>query len=87
MQKRKVFAVSIRITDNKIKDNSIAKKIDNIIEQYGSSVYYTAEGDTLITIAGKIFGDSSQWYYLQNINGLDNPLKVFSNGEKIILKR
>ena len=72
---------------NTIKDNSIAKKIDNIIEQYGSSVYYTEEGDTLITIAGKIFSDSSQWYYLQNINNLENPLKVFSNGEKIILKR
>ena len=77
----------IEYRDNKIKDNSIAKKIDDIIEQYGSSVYYTEEGDTLITIAGKIFSDSSQWYYLQNINNLDNPLKVFSNGEKIILKR
>ena len=77
----------IQYRDNKIKDNSIAKKIDNVIEQYGSSVYYTEEGDTLITIAGKIFSDSSQWYYLQNINNLDNPLKVFKNGEKIILKR
>ena len=77
----------IEYRDNKIKDNSIAKKIDNIIEQYGSSVYYTEEGDTLITIAGKIFSDSSQWYYLQNINNLDNPLKVFSGGERIILKR
>ena len=77
----------IQYRDNKIKDNSIAKKIDNIVEQYGSSVYYTQEGDTLITIAGKIFNDSSQWYYLKNINNLENPLKVFSNGEKIILKR
>ena len=77
----------IEYRDNTIKDNSVAKKIDNIIEEYGSSVYYTEEGDTLITIAGKIFSDSSQWYYLQNINNLENPLKVFSNGEKIILKR
>ena len=77
----------IQYRDNKNKDNSIEKKIDNIIEQCGSSVYNTKEGDTLITISGKIFSDSSQWYYLQNINNLENPLKVFSNGEKIILKR
>ena len=77
----------IQYRNNEIEDNSIAVNMDKIIKEYGSSVYYTEEGDTLITIAGKIFSDSSQWYYLQNINNLENPLKVFSNGEKIILKR
>ena len=72
---------------NEIEDNSIAVNIDKITKEYGSSVYYTEEGDTLITIAGKILNDSSQWYYLQNINNLENPLKVFSGGERIILKR
>ena len=77
----------IQYRNNEIEDNSIAVNIDKIIKEYGSSVYYTEEGDTLITIAGKIFSDSSQWYYLQNINNLENPLKVFSGGERIILKR
>lgn len=77
----------IQYRDNEIEDNSIAVNIDKIIKEYGSSVYYTEEGDTLITIAGKILNDSSQWYYLQNINNLENPLKVFSGGERIILKR
>ena len=77
----------IQYRDNEVEDNSIAVNIDKIVKEYGSSVYYTEEGDTLITIAGKIFSDSSQWYYLQNINNLENPLKVFSSGEKIILKR
>ena len=77
----------IQYRNNEIEDNSIAVNMDKIIKEYGSSVYYTEEGDTLITIAGKIFNDSSQWYYLQNINNLENPLKVFSGGERIILKR
>ena len=77
----------IQYRNNEIEDNSIAVNMDKIIKEYGSSVYYTEDGDTLITIAGKILNDSSQWYYLQNINNLENPLKVFSNGERIILKR
>ena len=77
----------IQYRNNEIEDNSIAVNIDKITKEYGSSVYYTEEGDTLITIAGKILNDSSQWYYLQNINYFENPLKVFSGGEKIILKR
>ena len=77
----------IEYRNNEIEDNSIAVNIDKITKEYGSSVYYTEEGDTLITIAGKILNDSSQWYYLQNINNLENPLKVFSGGERIILKR
>ena len=77
----------IQYRNNEIEDNSIAVNIDKVVKEYGSSVYYTEEGDTLITIAGKILNDSSQWYYLQNINNLENPLKVFSSGERIILKR
>ena len=77
----------IQYRNNEIEDNSIAVNMDKIIKEYGSSVYYTEDGDTLITIAGKILNDSSQWYYLQNINNLENPLKVFSGGERIILKR
>ena len=43
-------------------------------ETYGSDFYYVDEGDTLISIAKKIYGDSSMWKYLQNKNDLKNPL-------------
>ena len=46
----------------------------SVAESYGSSVYYVGEGDTLISIATKLFGDSSKWSYLQKVNGLTNPL-------------
>lgn len=49
---------------------------DAIIASYGSDTYYVAEGDTLITIAEKIFGDSTKWAYLMNLNNLNNPLNI-----------
>ena len=41
---------------------------------YGANTYYVAEGDTLQSIAAKLYGDSSKWYYLMNKNDLKNPL-------------
>lgn len=48
----------------------------DIISKYGSDTYIVAEGDTLITIAAKIFGDSTKWSYLMDNNGLQNPLDI-----------
>lgn len=48
----------------------------SVAESYGSSSYFVAEGDTLISIATKLFGDSSKWSYLQNVNNLANPLNI-----------
>ncbi|WP_271814174.1 LysM peptidoglycan-binding domain-containing protein [Clostridium beijerinckii] len=47
-----------------------------ISASYGSDTYYVAEGDTLITIAAKIYGDSTKWSYLMNNNNLKNPLDI-----------
>lgn len=49
---------------------------DRIIQGYGSDTYYVGEGDTLISIAAKIFGDSTKWAYLMNQNNLTNPLDI-----------
>ena len=48
----------------------------NIAQSYGSDTYYVGEGDTLVTIASKIYGDSTKWSYLMNNNGLKNPLDL-----------
>ena len=48
----------------------------SVAKSYGSSSYFVGEGDTLISIATKLFGDSSKWSYLQNINNLSNPLSL-----------
>ncbi|NFN14595.1 LysM peptidoglycan-binding domain-containing protein [Clostridium botulinum] len=47
-----------------------------IANSYGSPYYYVGEGDTLINIAAKLYGDSSKWDYLLRINGLKNPLDI-----------
>lgn len=62
----------------KITINSSSVNVDgkSVAEAYGSSSYYVGEGDTLISIATKLFGDSSKWSYLQNINNLANPLNL-----------
>jgi hypothetical protein len=49
---------------------------DAIIASYGSDTYYVGEGDNLITIAQKIFGDSTKWAYLMTLNSLNNPLDI-----------
>jgi LysM repeat protein len=46
------------------------------ISSYGSSVYYVGDGDTLISIAIKLYGDSTMWSYLMEKNSLDNPLAI-----------
>lgn len=62
-------------------NNADGKKV---AESYGASVYYVAEGDTLISIAAKLFGDSSKWSYLMNVNNLQNPLNL-TPGQAIYL--
>lgn len=49
---------------------------DEIIASYGSDTYYVGEGDSLITIAAKIYGDSTKWTYLMQKNNLSNPLNL-----------
>jgi len=51
---------------------------------YGSDTYYVGEGDTLVTIAAKLYGDSSKWTYLMNRNSLKNPLDL-TVGQALIL--
>ena len=46
------------------------------IKNYGSSTYTVKEGDNLINIAKRIYGDSSKWEILMNKNGLSNPLAI-----------
>ena len=52
--------------------------VDNnaVIAKYGSDTYTIADGDTLISIAQKIFGDSTKWSYLMVQNELTNPLDI-----------
>lgn len=49
---------------------------DAIIASYGSDTYIVGEDDTLVTIAQKIFGDSTKWSYLMQQNNLNNPLDI-----------
>lgn len=62
----------------KITINSSNVNVDgkSVAKSYGSSSYYVDEGDTLISIATKLFNDSSKWSYLQNVNNLANPLNL-----------
>lgn len=46
------------------------------ITSYGASTYYVEDGDTLISIAIKIYGDSTMWSYLMEKNNLENPLSI-----------
>ena len=48
----------------------------SIAQSYGSDTYYVGEGDTLVTIAAKIYGDSTKWSYLMSKNSLKNPLDI-----------
>ena len=71
--------VRYNITFRRYRENKLNVADDEAIsarakETYGSDFYYVDEGDTLISIAKKIYGDSSMWKYLQNKNDLKNPL-------------
>lgn len=57
-------------------------KSTRAIETYGQEFYYVGEGDTLISIAAKIYSDSTMWKYLQNKNDLKNPL-VLDVGQRL----
>lgn len=57
-------------------NNSYIVDSNAIAESYGSDTYFVGEGETLITIAAKIYGDSSKWSYLMNNNNLNNPLDI-----------
>ena len=52
-------------------DESLSAKIR---KEYGADTYYVGEGDTLISIAAKLYSDSTKWVYLMNKNDLKNPL-------------
>jgi hypothetical protein len=57
----------------KLVDQYIVNSTD-IAQNYGNDTYYVKDGDTLVGIAAKIYGDSTKWSYLMNLNGLKNPL-------------
>lgn len=56
-------------------DQYIVNSTD-IAKSYGSDTYYVGEGDTLVGIAAKIYGDSTKWSLLMNRNGLKNPFDL-----------
>ena len=50
---------------------------------YSSDVYYAAEGDTLISIAKKIYGSTNYYIYLMKLNNMDNPNIVKGQAIKV----
>lgn len=66
-----------------IKDNMVVNS-DYVAQSYGASVYYVGAGDTLVSIAAKLYGDSSKWAYLMTKNGLVNPLDI-TLGQKLLI--
>lgn len=77
------FSLSLKeYKENKVQASQYVMDAREISKSYGSNIYYAEEGDTLITIATKLFGDSSKWSYLMNFNDLKNPLDI-SAGQAI----
>ena len=79
--------VRYNITFREYRKNNLTLADDESIsararETYGQEFYYVGEGDTLINIAAKLYGDSSMWKYLQNKNDLKNPL-VLDIGQQL----
>lgn len=62
--------------ENKLTQSSMEVESEKVRESYGADTYYVGEGDTLISIAAKLYGDSSKWDYLMNKNDLKNPLDL-----------
>ena len=62
--------------DNKLSSMQLDTASQKAIKSYGSSTYTVKEGDNLINIAKRIYGDSSKWEILMNKNGLSNPLAI-----------
>lgn len=62
--------------DNRLNSMDLQTDSQKAIEKYGSDTYYVKDGDNLINIAKKIYGDSSKWNILMNKNGLSNPLEI-----------
>lgn len=60
----------LKVDSTNIVDNTSS------IQRYGSDTYYVGEGDTLVTIAAKIYGDSTKWSYLMSKNNLKNPMDI-----------
>lgn len=60
-------------------DEALSQKIR---KEYGADTYYVGEGDTLMSIAAKLYSDSSKWVYLMNKNDLKNPL-ILTVGQAI----
>lgn len=50
---------------------------------YESDTYYCDETDTLLTIAKKMYGSTSYFNYLMNLNNLDNPTVVKGQAIKL----
>lgn len=62
--------------ENKLTQSNIIVDSEKVKKSYGADTYYVGEGDTLISIAAKLYGDSSKWDYLMNKNNLKNPLDL-----------
>jgi hypothetical protein len=43
---------------------------------YSSDTYYPAEGENILQIAKKLYGDSDYYTYFMNLNSITNPLDI-----------
>lgn len=43
---------------------------------YSSDTYYPAEGENILQIAKKLYGDSNKYQYFMNLNNMKNPLDI-----------
>lgn len=62
--------------DNRVYEREYLTDSQRAINDYGSNIYYVKDGDNLINIAKKVYGDSSKWQILMSKNGLNNPLDI-----------
>ena len=56
-----------------ISDKTSDSYINNLINQYGQSYYICDEGDNIVSIAKKFFGECKYYEYLMKVNDLKNP--------------
>lgn len=48
----------------------------SVSTDYSSDTYYPAEGENILQICKKIYGDSNKYQYFMNLNGMKNPLDI-----------
>ena len=53
---------------------------------YSGQYYYPDEGETVLTIAKKIYGNTEYYRTLLRLNNWSSPVRIISKGEKVIIK-